>query len=166
MPDLSAISGLMTSFKSISDIMQALLALKVESEVRGKVVELQSAILSAQSSAMSAYTDLLAATKRTEELEKELAALRAWEAEKQRYALTEVDPRVFVYVLRQDASQGEPTHWLCANCFTGGQKAILQFDHGTSAGQDIHVCQRCKSEIKVGQKRPPPSSGVAKLTRT
>jgi uncharacterized coiled-coil DUF342 family protein len=88
MLDLIAISGLLTGVKTAANMTQALLELKVESEVRGKVVELQSVILSARESAVRVRSALLASSKRIEELEKELATLHAWEAEKKRYAVS------------------------------------------------------------------------------
>jgi len=88
MSGLTAIAALMNGFRAVTDITRALLELKVESEVRGKVVELQSVIFSAQEPAMQMWSELLSAHKRIEELEKELATLRAWEAEKKRYAVS------------------------------------------------------------------------------
>ena len=54
--DYSAIKGMMASLKAATDISKALFELKVTAEVQGKVIELQSALMSAQSSAHEAMT--------------------------------------------------------------------------------------------------------------
>ena len=52
--DMSLIQGTISGLKIASDIAKSFLELKSISDVQGKVIELQSAILSAQSSALDA----------------------------------------------------------------------------------------------------------------
>lgn len=155
MPDLSAISALVSSFKAASDITRGFMDLKTMAEVQTKVIELQSVIMAAQGAAMSAHADLISAQQQIEALEKELASLRGWEAEKNRYRLTAIDKEVFAYVVKPEVQNGEPLHWLCANCFVQDQKSILQL---ISEGNGLrrYQCPRCKTELETGQWNPPP----------
>jgi uncharacterized protein with NAD-binding domain and iron-sulfur cluster len=155
MPDIAALSALVTNFKAATDIARGLLDLKVTAEVQAKVVALQSAIMAAQAAAMSTQTDLVAANQKIEALEKELASLVAWEKEKQRYQLQAVHKDTFAYVLKPEAANNEPPHWLCANCFVQNRKSILQLT-SESSGQRTYLCHSCKNQIQVGEWRPPP----------
>ena len=81
--DISAISAAVTSLKTAKDIAQGLLALKSLSEVQGKVIELQSAILDAQGKALDAQAGLVelqdqlkAANQRIAELNNHQAFVR------------------------------------------------------------------------------------------
>lgn len=155
MPDLSAITGLIASFRAASDITRGLLELKSVSEVQGKVIELQSVIMSAQNAAMTAQTDLAAALQRIEALEKELGSVQGWEREKRRYDLQPIYKDRFAYVLRPEAQGQEPPHWLCASCFNQDKKSILQLVT-ESSGQRTYECPRCKARLQVGEWNPPP----------
>lgn len=72
--DISTISAAVSSLKTAKDIAQGLLALKTLSEVQGKVIELQSAILDAQGKALDAQAGMV-------ELQEQLKAANARIAE-------------------------------------------------------------------------------------
>lgn len=148
MPDLSLVAGLITNFSAAQNIAKAMLELKTISEVQGKVVELQSVIMSAQSSALAAQAEQSALVQRVAELEKEIADIKAWEAEKQRYQLNALEPGIFAYSLKCDAANSEPPHWVCSRCYNEGRKFFLQSEGDFYAATE-YVCHGCGSKIKV-----------------
>ena len=149
--DMSLIQGTITGLKTASDIAKSFLELKSISDVQGKVIELQSAILSAQSSALAANSDQAALVEQIRALKEEIASVKAWEAQKQRYQLTQFrDGPGVVYALRESMSNSEPPHWICTKCYENGDRMILQ--PATNNGYIHIVCPSCKMDIPTGMR--------------
>lgn len=149
MVDIAAISGAMTSLKTAHDIAKTMLGLRDASMVREKVIELQGAILAAQSDAFEANSAQTTLLERVRELEKEVADLKAWDAESQRYQLQQVAPGAFAYTVKADAQGAEPPHWICTNCYQHHRKSILQ-SRGIGATGETFGCPVCNSTIRAG----------------
>ena len=148
MPDMSMISGIAASLRLAGDITKAMIGVRDEALLQGKIVELQSVILSAQSSAISAQTEQFGLLERIRELETQVARLEGWEAEKQKYELSEPRPGTFAYILKAEAGSG-PRHMLCSNCFQHGIKSILQQETRFPGRTDTLACHECGSDIYV-----------------
>ena len=101
MVDMAAIAGAATSLKTAIDISKIALSLRDESLIRTKVLEMQGEISSALASAIAAQTDQLAILQRINDLEKEVAQLKAWDADKQRYELQNVGLGSLAYVVKK-----------------------------------------------------------------
>lgn len=149
MVDVAAVAGAMSSLKATQDILKAMLGLRDAAKVREKVVELQGLILAAQSDAFEANVAQAALLERVRELEKQVADLEAWEAEKQRYELKEVAPGAFAYALKADEQRAEPTHWICAGCYEHRRKSILQRS-GLDVTSVLFKCFACDAVIRAG----------------
>jgi len=91
--------------------------------------------------------------ERIRKLEEEMTRLKAWDAEKQRYQLTEIGPGVVAFVLKEGMSQGEPPHQICANCCANGKKSYLQ-RHLSGPSLERLKCNTCGESIDIN--RPPP----------
>ena len=145
--DMSLIQGTISGLKLAGDIAKGLLELKSLSDVQGKVIELQSAILSAQSSALSANADQSAMVNEIRRLKEEIACVKAWETQKQRYQLTQFrsGPGV-VYSLKESMSNSEPPHWICTKCYEDGRKSILN-PRLNSDKFYSYCCPRCLADI-------------------
>src|SRR5208282_6448080 len=123
--DTSLIQGTISGLKLAGDIAKSIIKFKSISEVQGKVIELQNAILSAQSSALSAQAHQAAMIEEIRNLEKEIARIKAWEEQKQRYKLVPAWEGAVLYALKKSCSNSEPPHWICTNCYEDGRKSIL-----------------------------------------
>lgn len=77
MVDALTIGGALSSLKTAADIAKALLGLRDEMQIRNKVIELQSAILSAQSDALQSQAEQNNLLHRVRELEAENAQLKS-----------------------------------------------------------------------------------------
>jgi hypothetical protein len=141
MVDMSAIAAMMSALKGASDITQAMIGLRDAQALQTKVIELNTRILAAQSSAFAAGDERSTLIERIGTLEEEVASLKAWEAEKQRYELQRLPPGVFVYALKNGMERGEPPHRLCATCYQRDKKRILQEDDGYAE------CHECGSKL-------------------
>jgi hypothetical protein len=92
MPDIADFAAAISSLKAAFEIAKTLVNARDAGVVRSKVIELQREILAAQASAVSAQSGQLAMLDRVRDLEKEVADLKAWDAEKEKYQLTELRP--------------------------------------------------------------------------
>lgn len=149
--DMSLIDGTFTGLKAVAEIAKGLVELKSITDVKAKAIELQSAILAAQSSALSANADLARAVAEMQALKDELARIKAWDEQKQRYRLVSPWSGAVAYALREAAKGSDPPHWICTKCFEDGRRSILnpQMDkeHWFS-----YVCPVCKASIRTGSR--------------
>lgn len=165
MIDVTGIASALTSLQAAKNIAQAMVGLRDTAALQAKTNEFQSVILDAQSALFTANEERAALVNRIGELEKEMARMKAWEAEKERYVLGTVDGGAFAYIQKPGVQPTEPPHWLCTNCFDKGQKSILQFSeqlrmpNGMRSEKARYVCHTCHGYITVDYRRKPgPSS--------
>jgi hypothetical protein len=140
------ISAGLTSLKTALDIAKALWTINDAAERNSKIIDLQRAIGDAQLSAINAREAHAAQIDRIRELEQEIARLKAWEGEKQRYEMKVPQAGVTVYALKPSMADGEPSHWLCANCYQQGKKRILQ-GRGDGMFSISWGCPDCKATL-------------------
>jgi hypothetical protein len=159
MADMTTIASAVSSLKAAGDIAKTLLELRDTAAFKEKAIELQAAILAAQTSALAAHSDQFGLLDRIRGLEKQVADFEGWAKEQQRYLLKDFGGETFAYVLREDQRGDEPMHRLCAACFTDGRKSILQFRFHNAMGQDVYNCPRCQKEIGLGYPREPAALG-------
>ena len=152
--DMSLIQGTISGLKLAGDIAKGFLDLKTFNEVGGKVTELQSAILSAQSSAMEANAAQFAMIEEIRALKEEMTRIKAWETQKQRYKLVTPWSAGVAYALKQSMSNSEPPHLICTNCYESGRKSILN-PLANSSGFVSYACPACKSQIPTGYRGSP-----------
>jgi hypothetical protein len=159
MVDVSAIAKTVSALKGATDIVKSIIGLHDVQAVQAKVIELNSKILEAQSSAFAANDERAALVEHVRALEKELLRLKTWETEKQRYELKEVSADVFAYTPKPGMENGEPFHMLCANCYQRDEKSILQATQELRMRRRVHNCPLCEAEYEmayVPRPDPPP----------
>ena len=144
--------------KTAADAMKSLLSLSEQRRSRpapdeavetlhAKIVEMNGIILSVQSCALKAQTEQSALVKCERELEETLRRFESWETEKSRYELHKMGGGGFAYHLRpEEIEKGEPSHYICANCYEDRRKSILQFS-GHKSGLRHSTCPSCKSDV-------------------
>jgi hypothetical protein len=145
--DADTIAAGISSLKTAFDITKGMIELKSASDVRETAIRLQTVILSAQQAAISTQDQLLAMQRENQGLREKIDGLKSWDAEKTNYELAEYQPGVLAYKLA-NLNRYEPVHWLCASCFTTGQKSILQKQQ-RERRMDALICARCKTELLV-----------------
>jgi hypothetical protein len=140
------ITTALSSIKVASDLASLVLKTKVDSAVTQKAIELQSAIISLQTAIMSIQSQNQELLAENDRLKQQLAAIKNWEAETQKYHLKEVARGVFVYLLNEDQSGAQPSPWFCYNCYEKQQKSILQRGPKTLHGHS-YSCANCDNTI-------------------
>ena len=140
----AAIGGI----KAAIDIAKGLAALKSEAEINQAIIDIQRVLLDAQA---AAFDDKQAMSKLSDEiaaLKGQLARIGDWEAEKQRYALTQSLKGPVTYDLRPEFAKGEIFHRICVTCFGVEKKSILHTLSKHSSGE-IVKCPVCNIELTL-----------------
>lgn len=141
------LQGAISGLKSAADIAIGLSKLHTMTEVQGKAIELQQIILAAQSSALSAQSDQLALMECIRKLEKEIADVKAWETQKQRYKLVSPWKGAVVQALKKSSGDCEPPHWICTRCYEEGTKGFL--GNKEERGRLVLECTHCKTQLQT-----------------
>lgn len=140
--DVSSITATLAGLKSAGDIVKSIIELKSVSVIQTKIIDLQSQILTAQSSAFSANAEQATMVETIRTLKEEIARIKAWESEKQRYKMYSPWNGTVVYALKKSMCNSEPPHWICTNCYEEGRKSILaQQQKGNSTV--AFLCPKC-----------------------
>lgn len=150
MVDMSSIAALAGSLKAAADITAAAIDIRDGAKLQSKVIELQTIILSAQSSALMAQQDQFTLIEESRVLRRRIEQLEAWDGAAEDYELRQVDPGAFAYVSKSLEERGAANPWLCTNCFEAKRKSVLQF-RGLNAQNthDSYECPNCKGKISV-----------------
>jgi hypothetical protein len=152
--DLGTIAGTLESLKSIGSVAKSLLEIRDAGLIKEKVLELQSAILSAQGSAITAQSEHLQMLQTVRELQTRIRVLEGWEQEKENYELaTMKGSGVLVYLLKSDTAPSQVPHMLCVNCFNRGEKSTLQPDTKVPGMAKTLDCHNCGAVIYVHGQR-------------
>jgi hypothetical protein len=130
----------LSALKTAFDIAKGLKDIDDATRRNAAVIELQEKILAAQ----AAQSDLV---DRVRALEKEVTDFKAWDADKQRYKLTDIGSGLVVYTLKQGMENSEPPHSLCANCYQDHVKSILQRETRYPGRCEVMACHRCGSDL-------------------
>jgi hypothetical protein len=155
MPDMGMIGGVAVSLSHLANITKAMIGLRDQALIQEKVIELQGAILDAQSGVFAANDERASLIEQVTKLESEIANLKAWETEKQRYHLKKVSElNSTAYVLKPEAQGAEPPHCICPACYEHGKKGILQPVVGAQAYRRPWQCPQCKTEMLVQMPLP------------
>lgn len=149
MVGISEIAGLLSSVKSAKDIAEAMIGLRDAQAIQAKALEFQSRIFDAMSSAIKVQEERATLLQSVEALKKEIAGLKAWEAQKQRYELKSVGVGALAYSLKKDAGGSEPPHWICPKCYEDGQRSILQPETRVPGRTQHLACSRCGNDILI-----------------
>jgi hypothetical protein len=135
-------------FKSLFDIAKGLKDINDVATRNAAVIELQEKIFSAQA-AQSALIE------KVRESEAEVARLKAWDTEKQRYELKRWGDAAFAYVLKAMEARCEPVHAICTSCYERGAKSILQSNGEIQVHKHAWNCPVCRNSVRASSRSLP-----------
>lgn len=168
MIDVADFGAMVTSLRAVADLAKLVVDAHDAGVRREKSIELQRQIVTALESAVAAQVAQSALLKRVNELEKTVADLEAWDAEKQKYELVKLKQYVstehagaFAYALKEGVSPSEPKHFICPNCYEQRHKSILQPVMLDLGKVQILFCPRCRTEINLTGISYPTAKGRA-----
>lgn len=138
-----------TSLRAALDIAKAMIGLRDAEVFRSKSVELYGLVAEALGQSIEAHKAQAAQLDAICALEAEVARLKAWDTEKQRYELKNLGAGTVAYVLKPDARGTEPPHWLCPSCYHDGKKSFFQSDGTMELRRLVLRCTGCNARIGV-----------------
>ncbi len=150
----SLIDSITNPLKTAGETAQKLMSLRDTAKFGDAVIELQAQIMAAQQGALAAHQREATMAEEIRDLKSRMVELEAWDAEKQRYQLTELPPGVFVYRLKPDMQGSEPMHSICEKCYQNGKKSILH-SRGKWSGVEHLKCHSCDVGIDTGYSTEP-----------
>lgn len=157
MPIDLGLATVIGTVKSVAEGVQAVQKMSESADVKAKTAELYNLILGAQTQILEANIRQRVLLDERDELEKQIAALKAWDREKLRYALRGAEGGLFVYVLKRAESNGEPPHWICAHCYELARKSLLQSSpvHKQGLGRVCEImCPACEFKAMMNRSQP------------
>jgi hypothetical protein len=157
MVDLIALAQGATALKTAGDIAKTFVGLRDSAKLLEQSVELNRQILSAQQALVEAREEQATLVQQVRALEEEIARLKSWETEKQKYDLKDLGHGAFAYVRNSSAKPTQAPHWLCTNCYSKGKPSILLNTNRQTWGADLHVwqCPECPAFITVHYTKSP-----------
>src|SRR6185312_13471896 len=141
--DMATIGGALASINAARDIAKTMIGLRDTELLQAKTIELNGLILEALGKAIDAKQAEATQAEEIRALKEEIARLKAWGAEKERYELKQIDAGFSAYMLKPNERGAEPPHWLCATCYGNSQKGFVQGQGRTKDG--VHLMLKCGS---------------------
>lgn len=145
---VAEISAAIGGVKGTVDLLKGMNAAAAAVALNDAKIILQDAIFEAQAKLLAMQESQTTHLKRIDELEAEIASLKTWEREQQRYQLQEFPTGALAYVLKGDDPAGEPSHRVCPRCYQEGHKSILQTTSKHDGGENVE-CPRCDTKLKL-----------------
>lgn len=140
---ISATTSALAAFNHASNIIKAIFDLKIDTSIIDKLNILSREIQTLYGSNLSLQEKAAFLVTENENLKKEIARFEAWENETKRYKLKQIQPPgVFAYALKEFEANGEPAHWICADCYNARKKFILSSNRD-SLRDRIYRCTNC-----------------------
>lgn len=148
--DLALIPAALKSVEAAFSLIRGLLETKVDAEWAGKLVDLREHLFKAQDSLFEAKAVQATLVEQIRTLEKEIVEMKKWEADKQRYALTDQLPGVFAYAIKESVRGADPVHWICEACYQGGRKSVLhKIRHPENRAFNALKCFHCTFLVEL-----------------
>jgi formate dehydrogenase maturation protein FdhE len=151
--DITTIAAGIGSLKTAFELTASISNLRDESLIKAKILELQNAILSAQSSAMEQQLLNRSLLDEIDKTRKNYAELQDSIAQLENYELVDYGDETFAYEFKGD--ERTPAHKICPNCYSNGKKSILQFSYTQNDKRSLYSCQNCKAEYQLGRRVQP-----------
>lgn len=139
------IGGALAYAQAASQIAQGLLSLKTDAAVSAKALELNRVLIELTEQIFASQAQIAALLGRESELKAEVARLKDWSHDKERYELCMIAPGTFAYRVQQGMQGAEPMHYLCPHCYQKHVKSILQ--GGIKDHHQFFQCLECKNHF-------------------
>jgi hypothetical protein len=140
----------MSALKTLKDLAESMISARDAKAFEAKKSEFQARIIDAQASVFEANEERSALIARVAQLEKQIAEMETWDAEKQRYELKRVSSfGTLAYALKEGMTGAEPAHLICATCYQRGKKSLLQGTPKLETGRRMYLCPECNTTIAM-----------------
>jgi len=158
-----AITTLIQLAPSLAKLATDLIATSDTAKRNTQLIEFQNALIGLQSLIASVQQENATLIRQKSDAEEELKRMKDWDAEKKRYKMATPYSGVTVYAVQKSMSNGEPPHYLCANCFQNRKLSILA--HSTpKEGFVAIVCAGCRFTAQTRMRGLGPAKYAEEVT--
>lgn len=147
-------AGALGAIKTAYEIAKGMQALATSTEVRQATSDMLDQLLTARERAFAQAETEADLLQKIRGLEQDIAALKAWDREDERYELKRYYLGVYAYALKPELARGEPPQRLCQPCYDKRQKGVLYALPETERGLRMHQCPSCKTKFAMGVEMP------------
>lgn len=155
---LNELIGAAQSVKALGELLRAAKELSNYNEIVAAVAEVNAKLMQAQAVGTASLEKRQFQIAEIAELEKEVAKLKAWQGELERFQLHKFVTGALALAVKPGHQNDEPVYYLCTTCASKQQKTILQ---PVRDGRYLR-CHPCGSEIKIIHS---PTPGVVRSKR-
>lgn len=148
--ELALVSDLAGTLKTAAELAKTVKDANDMPTIKGKIIEMQDLLLTAQSSTMAASTKLFELLQENASLKRKVEAADVWTSTAQRYALKDYGGGTFAYELKPEEARGDPIHKICPVCFEANKRSVLQFRGRTTSRQEMFRCMPCEHDYFFG----------------
>lgn len=153
------INAALQSIKAAKEMFNAVIGVRDGKIAKEEIWKVKEAFGNALEITTSLQEERTAILKRLHQLEDEIANMKKWDGEKEKYELKNVSliPRVeiFAYARKESPDSSGPLHNLCAQCYHEGKKSILQGETRNPGICRVLMCHLCGSDLYIAGRREP-----------
>lgn len=142
---VAEIAAAITGIRSALDLTKAMIGLRDAEAFRAKSIELQGIIMDAYEKGIEAREAYTIQLDEIRALKTEVADLKAWGSEKEKYELKPNFGGAVAFMLKPEARGTEPPHWLCPQCYSNGKKGFLVPADHSGGIHRTYTCLECKT---------------------
>jgi hypothetical protein len=143
--DLTTITAAYNGLKVGREILNAFMEAKIETEARGKILEVVTKLGAAQDTMFEMREELFKLQSENQDLRRKSAEQESWDKRLSAYSLKGTVGGAVVY-----AANAEPLHYICPSCLNKRELHILQ-DNRTASGK--FRCTGCESEYPINRRQ-------------
>lgn len=153
--DITTITAAQASIKALMGLAKGATAAVVDSQLKDRLIDIQSGILDVQAKLGDAQAERLKLLGQVAELKEKIRVLERARDVLNDYQLHEVGPGRFLYKYLKGAPD-HVEHFACPTCYDGGKITVLQSPK-TGSQQTTYICKTCRFSLAVGASDPLPS---------
>jgi hypothetical protein len=135
------IAAAVTSVNALLNVAKAMVGLHDAESFRARAIEFEGLILDSLTKAVQATEVQATQLDEIRALKAEVAGLKEWGREKERYELKPNWTGAVAYMLKPDARGSEVPYWLCPNLLHERQEVVFDTARGREPNQEhLQVC--------------------------
>ncbi len=142
--DVSTIGGLVSGLNSATQIAKAILGMKIDSEVKSAIIELQNSLIAVQSSALSSLTEREELFRKVQQLESALIEKKDWDEVRKLFGPVEYENGHVAYF-------SEDSHWpgvYFLKCIENKNISRMQETKNRNGFHKLD-CLQCQTSLKI-----------------
>lgn len=148
MPDIQAVSGILSSAKTALDLVKNMVDMRDDAKLRTLQADLQTQLLHVLSAAVDAKSMQLDLITREEALKKEIAELKEWNASASEYKREQIPVGAFAFVSQPPTHSDADEVWLCPKCYGQKQQGVFSYSgESKDRHSSVWTCLTCGEKI-------------------